>query len=69
YVTLSLGMRTPYETYKGGRQPVPTTAEQAQKAGFPTDMIVDYVRAYRRDYSKFPSHKRPFNRADFNKAR
>ncbi len=67
YVTLSLGMRTPFETYKGGRQPIATTAEQAQTAGFPTDMIVDYVRAYRRDYSKFPSNKRRFVRDEFKK--
>lgn len=67
YVTLSLGMRTPFETYKGGRQPIATTAQQAKAAGFPTDMIVDYVRAYRRDYNDFPSNKRPFNREEFKK--
>lgn len=67
YVTLSLGMRTPYETYKAGRQPIATTAEQASEAGFPTDMVVDYVRAYTRDYSSFPSLKRSFNRDEFKK--
>lgn len=66
YVTLSLGMRTPYETYEGGpRRPVETSEQQALEAGFPTDMIIDYVRAYKRDYSSFPNNKRPFNRADF----
>ncbi|MFR9592364.1 MAG: family 16 glycosylhydrolase [Rikenellaceae bacterium] len=67
YVTLSLGMRTPYETYKGGRQPIATTKEQAAEAGFPTDMIVDYVRAYTRDYTSFPSLEKPFNRDEFKK--
>lgn len=66
YVTLSLGMRTPYETYEGGRQPVKTTERKALKAGFPTDMIIDYVRVYERDYSSFENNKRPFNRADFD---
>ncbi|MFR9534467.1 MAG: family 16 glycosylhydrolase [Rikenellaceae bacterium] len=65
FVTLSLGMRTPYETYVGGRQPVATTKNEAEEAGFPTDMIIDYVRAYRRDYKEFPSNKRDFNRDDF----
>lgn len=65
FVTLSLGMRTPYETYVGGRQPVATTEEEAKKAGFPTNMIIDYVRAYARDYSEFPSNKREFRREDF----
>ncbi len=67
YVTLSLGMRTPYETYQGGRQPIPTTKETAQTAGFPTNMIIDYVRVYKRDYSNFPSNIREFNREEFKK--
>ncbi|MFR9495984.1 MAG: family 16 glycosylhydrolase [Rikenellaceae bacterium] len=65
FVTLSLGMRTPYETYVGGRQPVATTKNEAEKAGFPTDMIIDYVRAYRRNYSEFLSSQREFKREDF----
>ncbi|MFR9611825.1 MAG: family 16 glycosylhydrolase [Rikenellaceae bacterium] len=65
YVTLSLGMRTPYETYEGGRHGVETSSEVADEAGFPTEMIIDYVRVYERDYSTFPNNKRPFNRADF----
>ncbi|MFR9661710.1 MAG: family 16 glycosylhydrolase, partial [Rikenellaceae bacterium] len=56
YVTLSLGMRTPYETYDGGtRLPVATTEEEARAAGFPIPMYVDYIRVYERDYDDFPA--------------
>ena len=47
HVTLSLGLRHPFETYKGGvRSPVP---EETTTAGFPTTMSVDYVRVWKRD--------------------
>ncbi len=65
YITLSMGMRTPYETYVGGRQPVATTAEAAEAAGFPTSMKIDYIRSYRRDYTNFNNNKKAFNRNDF----
>ncbi|MFI3319028.1 MAG: family 16 glycosylhydrolase [Rikenellaceae bacterium] len=66
YVTLSLGLRTPFESYQGTRHGVATTKEQADAAGFPSSMIVDYVRCYERDYSEFPSLKRDrFNGAEF----
>ncbi|WP_272482036.1 kappa-carrageenase [Fuerstiella marisgermanici] len=45
HVTLSLGLRYPFVTYKGGemaRVPEKTTAN-----GFPTHMSVDYVRVWR----------------------
>lgn len=65
YLTLSMGMRTPYETYVGGRQPVATTEEAATAAGFPTDMKIDYIRSYTRDYSQFASSSKPFDRTEF----
>jgi len=43
-VTLSLGLRAPYERYvKGERSPAP---EKSSANGFPTDMLVDYVRVW-----------------------
>jgi beta-glucanase (GH16 family) len=43
-VTLSLGLRSPYERYvDGGRVAVP---EMSIAAGFPTEMTVDYVRVW-----------------------
>ncbi len=68
YVTLSLGLRTPYEEYvEGVRQPVETSEAAARDAGFPVDMIIDYVRVYERDYSGFPSDPQSkFDEAHFN---
>ena len=44
-VTLSLGLRWPFVTYRNGdRLPVP---KETTGAGFPTEMIVDYVRVWR----------------------
>lgn len=43
-VTLSLGLRSPYERYVDGeRVAVP---EKSIAAGFPTEMTVDYVRVW-----------------------
>lgn len=69
-LTLSLGLRTPYEKYEGGtragRAVVQTTEQQAKEAGFPTAMKVDYVRSWKRkDYSKFNSSERLFNEEDY----
>lgn len=59
---VSMGMRNPYERYEAwDRFAVPATKEEADKAGFPTTMYVDYVRAYKRDYSKFKSNKQLFD--------
>ena len=45
-VTLSLGLRWPFVMYRNGdRLPVP---EKTTKDGFPTEMLVDYVRVWRR---------------------
>lgn len=62
FLTLSLGLRSPFEVYKSGeRLPVPTTYQQSKNAGFPTQMYVDYVKVWRRkDYSQFKSLKRNF---------
>ncbi len=44
HVTLSLGLRYPFEAYKNGsRVPVP---ELTTSDGFPTTMLVDYVRVW-----------------------
>jgi len=44
-VTLSLGLRAPYERHvESERLPVP---ERSLPAGFPTEMTVDYVRVWR----------------------
>lgn len=66
YVTLSLGLRTPYEYYdsSGTRYPSETTREEALTAGFPASMEVEYIRTYRRsggyDATLFPSSQIPF---------
>ena len=67
YVVLSVEPRTPFEKYVNGeRFPVPTTKEQADAAGFPSTMKVDYIRTWRRkDYSQFKSSKREYNPNDF----
>lgn len=45
HVTLSLGLRHPFEAYKNGsRIPVP---EKTTSDGFPTSMLVDYVRVWK----------------------
>lgn len=45
HITLSLGLRRPFETYKnGGREAV---LENTTREGFPTEMLVDYVRVWR----------------------
>ncbi|TWT83628.1 Kappa-carrageenase precursor [Planctomycetes bacterium CA13] len=44
HVTLSLGLRYPFEAYKDGKRiPVP---EKTTLEGFPTTMFVDYVRVW-----------------------
>lgn len=62
-VTLSLGARTPFVRWENGLQfPVPTTKEQADAAGFPSTMQVDYIRTWeRKDYSPFKSSKREYS--------
>ncbi|MFR9592365.1 MAG: family 16 glycosylhydrolase [Rikenellaceae bacterium] len=68
YIALSLGLRTPFEYYDddGVRWPTLTTEDEATEAGFPVDMIVDYIRVYERDYTEFPSDpKTKFSKADF----
>lgn len=64
YMKLSMGIRTPFETYVGGRQAIPITKEEAIAGGFPTTTYVDYVRSYTRDYSKFKSNKKLFDRVE-----
>ena len=58
HVTLSLGLRYPFVTYKDGeRLPVP---EKTTTDGFPTAMSVDYVRVWQRpqDVVANPSGKK-----------
>lgn len=62
YMKISMGIRTPFETYVGGRQAIPITAEEAAEGGFPTTTYVDYVRSYTRDYSSFKSSEKLFDR-------
>lgn len=64
YMKISMGIRTPFETYVGGRQAIPVTAEEAAAGGFPTTTYVDYVRSYTRDYSSFKSNKKLFDRVE-----
>ncbi len=61
-VTLSLGVRTPYEMYDENRRRLaidPLTVEGYNKDLFPTTMKVDYVRCYTRKdgYDGFPSSR------------
>ncbi len=64
YMKISMGIRTPFETYVGGRQAIPVTAEEAAAAGFPTTTYVDYLRSYTRDYSSFKSNQKLFDRIE-----
>lgn len=66
-VVLSVEPRTPYEKYVNGvRYPVETTEAEADNAGFPCCMEVDYVKVWRRkDYSKFRMSKRMYDPSDF----
>ncbi len=60
-LTISLGLRNPFEKYVSGvRTAVETTFEEAAAAGFPTTSSIDYVRAWRRkdNYESFPSSQR-----------
>lgn len=45
HVTLSLGLRRPFEDYKGGGRNA--ILEATTKEGFPTTMLVDYVRVWK----------------------
>jgi beta-glucanase (GH16 family) len=45
FVTLSLGLRAPYERYVKGDRVV--VAEKSTGNGFPTEMTVDYVRVWK----------------------
>ena len=46
HLTLSLGLRNPFVTYKeGDRAPVP---EKTTTEGFPTAMSVDYIRVWQK---------------------
>ncbi len=63
HVTLSLGLRYPFVVYKdGARLPVPekTTAE-----GFPTTMLVDYVRVWQRTGGAKPGTGTDWTKAEF----
>lgn len=61
-VTLSLGVRTPYEMYDENRRRLaidPETVEGYKPELFPTTMQVDYVRCYTRKdgYDTFPNNR------------
>ncbi|SMP41401.1 Glycosyl hydrolases family 16 [Neorhodopirellula lusitana] len=45
HVTLSLGLRHPFEAYKNGQRVA--VLEKTTQEGFPTEMLVDYVRVWR----------------------
>ncbi len=66
-ITLSMEPRTPFETWIDSvRYPTETTAEEAEAAGFPCTMSVDYIRTWRRtDYSEFESAERNYDPSDF----
>ncbi|MFR9503856.1 MAG: family 16 glycosylhydrolase [Rikenellaceae bacterium] len=69
-LTVSMGMRNPYERYVAwDRYAVPATEEEAIAAGFPTTMYVDYVRTYTRDYSEFKSNQKLFDAEEANFSR
>ncbi len=68
YLCLSLGIRKPFEYYTkdGARFASPTTEQEAEAAGFPATMEIEWIRSYHRkggEYSEeqFPSSKIPFD--------
>ncbi len=70
-VTLSLGVRTPYEKYTKDRKRIainPDSVAGYSNAGFPAIMQVDWIRCYTRKdgYDSFPSNRQAkFNVAHF----
>lgn len=62
WVTISLGLRAPFEYYDSSsvRCSRETTQEEATASGFPATMSIDYIRAWKRkdDYAEFQSNKR-----------
>ena len=46
FMTVSLGLRTPYERYINGERLAEYYPESAPEPGFPTEMYCDYVRAW-----------------------
>ncbi|WP_297090372.1 family 16 glycosylhydrolase [uncultured Draconibacterium sp.] len=46
HLTVSMGLRTPYEKYIDGVRTVMPYPESNPEPGFPTEMYCDYVRAY-----------------------
>lgn len=79
YLTLSLGLRKPFEVYDEWGVRTPVDPDGLDRAGldtvgefvdpdspekFTSVMYVDYVRSWKRDYSMFESGKRGFTDED-----
>jgi hypothetical protein len=46
YITVSMGLRTPYEKYVDGVRTVMPFPDTSPEPGFPTEMLCDYVRTW-----------------------
>lgn len=79
YLTLSLGLRTPFEKYDADGQRLAVNPDDLDKSQLDTEgefvdsasphmfssvMYVDYIRSWKRDYSNFESLKRAFTDKD-----
>lgn len=79
YLTLSLGLRNPFEKYDADGQRLPVNPDGLDKSvldnegefidpespqRFASVMYVDYIRSWKRDYENFESSKREFTDED-----
>ncbi|WP_068475065.1 family 16 glycosylhydrolase [Saccharicrinis aurantiacus] len=66
-ITVSMGLRTPYEKYIDGVRTIMPYPEETPEPGFPTEMYCDYVRVWEAqpqiivDYEKYENDEFPIN--------
>lgn len=63
HLTVSMGLRTPYERYINGVRTVMPYPDSAPEEGFPTEMFCDYVRVWNTDPQLYADPEKYHNAA------
>ncbi len=61
HLTVSMGLRTPYERYINGVRTVMFYPDTSPEEGFPTEMYCDYVRVWNTEAQLYADHEKYFN--------
>ena len=63
YLTVSMGLRTPYERYINGVRTVMPYPDSIPEEGFPTEMYCDYVRVWNTDPQLYADYEKYYDAA------